>query len=323
MGHKIRENYYVHSCWDETKLWINSNLPQPTDFKNRLVASCGPKFERIFQTNPQQYIWDELSKGIVPFKFLSDLIQCTEESAYWIAAKVVYLKLDHGWSYLACNKCFTEVDQEENIYYCSKCNEEVISIIHRYDLQMYVTDGTAIISLLLGNREALQLIGKPAKELNEGLLENVECSYPSELDDLIEKKLMFKVRNKESNISKNDDVYKVIEFTNDETLLKKYCQPSIQVTLNDSSFDYGQSYGGDKHFEKTKAARRASIIDEELRQQRIREIGVGASSSVSTTDGVVRVDVNTIEGVETDAGTTEGDPIFNPAGFGKTDPPTC
>ncbi|XP_015163399.1 uncharacterized protein [Solanum tuberosum] len=248
MGHKIRENYYVHSCWDETKLWINSNLPQPTDFKNRLVASCGPKFERIFQTNPQQYIWDELSKGIVPFKFLSDLIQCTEESAYWIAAKVVYLKLDHGWSYLACNKCFTEVDQEENIYYCSKCNEEVISIIHRYDLQMYVTDGTAIISLLLGNREALQLIGKPAKELNEGLLENVECSYPSELDDLIEKKLMFKVRNKESNISKNDDVYKVIEFTNDETLLKKYCQPSIQVTLNDSSFDYGQSYGGDKHF---------------------------------------------------------------------------
>ncbi|KAH0674584.1 hypothetical protein KY284_025671 [Solanum tuberosum] len=247
--HKLRENYYVHDCWYETKLWINSNLPQPTDFKNRLVVSCGPKFERIFQTNPQQHIWDELSKGIVPFKFLSDLIQCTEESAYWIAAKVVYLKLDHGWSYSACNKCFTVVDQVENRYYCSKCNEEVISVIHRYNLQMYVTDGTACISLLLFNREVLQLIGKPAKELNEGLLENVECSYPSEFDDLIEKKLMFKVMIEESNISKNDDVYKVIEFTNDETLLKKYCQPSIQDTLNDSSFDYGQSNGGDKHFE--------------------------------------------------------------------------
>ncbi|KAG5611051.1 hypothetical protein H5410_022332 [Solanum commersonii] len=136
-----------------------------------LVASCGPKFVRIFQTNSQQYtIQDELSKGIVPFKFLSDLIQCTEESAYWIAAKVVCLKLDHGWSYLAFNKCFTMMDQEENKYYCSNCNEEVISIIHRYNLQMYVTDGTAFISLLLGNREALQLIGKPAKELNEGLL---------------------------------------------------------------------------------------------------------------------------------------------------------
>ncbi|KAG5611052.1 hypothetical protein H5410_022333 [Solanum commersonii] len=60
---------------------------------------------------------------------------------------------------------------------------------------------------------------------------------------------MFKVMIEESNISKKDDVYKVIECTNDETLLNKYCQPSIQDTINDSSFDYGQSYGGDKHFE--------------------------------------------------------------------------
>uniref|UniRef100_M1D9N3 Integrase core domain containing protein n=1 Tax=Solanum tuberosum TaxID=4113 RepID=M1D9N3_SOLTU len=73
--------------------------------------------------------------------------------------------------------------------------------------------------------------------------------------------------------------------------------------------------------QETEAAQRASIIDEELWQQRIREVGVGASSSVSTTDGAVRINVSTTEVAETvDAGTTEGDPIVNPAGSMNPDP---
>ena len=37
-------------------------------------------------------------------------------------------------------------------------------------------------------------------------------------------------------------------------------------------------------------ATRASLPDEEMRQQRAREIGVGPSSGVSTTEGVLRFD---------------------------------
>uniref|UniRef100_M1E0X8 Integrase core domain containing protein n=1 Tax=Solanum tuberosum TaxID=4113 RepID=M1E0X8_SOLTU len=71
-------------------------------------------------------------------------------------------------------------------------------------------------------------------------------------------------------------------------------------------------------------ARKAFIVDEETRQQRAREVGVGASSSVSTTDGAVRVVDITTEGVVTvDAGTTEGDPSVDLSGSGKSDPPAC
>ncbi|KAF3620454.1 putative late blight resistance protein -like protein R1B-16-like [Capsicum annuum] len=113
-------------------------------------------------------------------------------------------------------------------------------------------DGTGIINLLLWNREAMQLIGKSAKELKEGLIPDDECSYPSELDDIIEKKFMlddiiekkfmwgdiiekkfmFKIMVKESNINKHDEVYKVVKFVDDEVLFKEYSHPSLTYNVS-------------------------------------------------------------------------------------------
>uniref|UniRef100_M1DNY3 Integrase core domain containing protein n=1 Tax=Solanum tuberosum TaxID=4113 RepID=M1DNY3_SOLTU len=77
-------------------------------------------------------------------------------------------------------------------------------------------------------------------------------------------------------------------------------------------------------------ARKASIIDEQLRQQRTSEMIDGASSSmpvgidVRTTEGATRVTDSTTDGVVlVDAVTTEGDPSVDLAGSGKLDPPTC
>ncbi|KAH0728080.1 hypothetical protein KY284_003945 [Solanum tuberosum] len=69
------------------------------------------------------------------------------------------------------------------------------------------------------------------KELKEELIGDANIGYPIELDTLIEKKLMFKVHIKDSNINKNDNVYKVVKFINDEALLKEYCHPSLIHSL--------------------------------------------------------------------------------------------
>ncbi|XP_070006278.1 replication protein A 70 kDa DNA-binding subunit B-like isoform X2 [Nicotiana sylvestris] len=205
---KFRGNYSVRSCWYQTKIWINPTLPQSTEFKSRFLAVRQSNFERITQTSSQQSysVRDELDKGIILFKTIRDLVQCTHECSYWIAAKLVNLELDRGWSYLACNKCTKKVDKVGTTYFCKKCNEEACYITHRYRLQVRVMDGTAFISLLLWNRDAMQLIGKSAKELKEGLVEtsigDADWSYPTELDDILYKKFMFKVIVKKKNIAK-------------------------------------------------------------------------------------------------------------------------
>ncbi|KAM3266228.1 hypothetical protein P3L10_003222 [Capsicum annuum] len=216
-----------------------------------LNAACASNYERLSQTSSQQCysITDELAKGIVPFKYINDLIVCTEEASYWIAAKTVCFDLDHGWSYMACNKCIIKVEQDGNSFFCPKCNSEA-KVVHRYRLQVRVMDGTGLITLLLWNSEVVQLMGKTAKELKEGLIDDDECSYPSELDDIVEKKLMFKVLVKESNIYKQDEVYKVLKFADDESLFKEYCHLSLKYT--DSLFEGAQNKGGDELFEEKK-----------------------------------------------------------------------
>ncbi|XP_049365204.1 uncharacterized protein LOC125830030 [Solanum verrucosum] len=236
---------------------------------DKLISSCDYKYERISQTSSQKHhsITDELSKGVVSFTYLSDLLQCYEESSFWIAAKIVCLELDHGWSYLACNNCITKVDTEGTKYYCKKCNSEVKYVIHRYRLQLSVMDGTAFISILLWNKETIQLLGKTAKELKEGLLEDDESSYPTELSYLMEKKFMFKILIKDSNINRKDNVYKVVNFTDDDTLLKEFCHPDLQDSLNKSLFECEQSYDEDKLFEtpiKSSISECATLIIEDV-----------------------------------------------------------
>uniref|UniRef100_M1D8P7 Integrase core domain containing protein n=1 Tax=Solanum tuberosum TaxID=4113 RepID=M1D8P7_SOLTU len=73
-----------------------------------------------------------------------------------------------------------------------------------------------------------------------------------------------------------------------------------------------------------KEAMNASILDEELRQLRVRESAAGLSSSAPVVEvpPVVRDVVSTTDGaMMDDVGTTEGDPTIVPAGSGKLDPP--
>uniref|UniRef100_M1DI20 Integrase core domain containing protein n=1 Tax=Solanum tuberosum TaxID=4113 RepID=M1DI20_SOLTU len=78
-----------------------------------------------------------------------------------------------------------------------------------------------------------------------------------------------------------------------------------------------------------KEARRASIADKELRQQRVRERVAWASSSAPVVEvqPVLRDVVSTTDGTEgamiPDVGTTEGSPTIVPAGSKKLDPPAC
>ncbi|XP_070019261.1 uncharacterized protein [Nicotiana sylvestris] len=56
-------------------------------------------------------------------------------------------------------------------------------------------------------------------------------SYPSELDDILYKRFMFKVIVKPSNIEKKDQVYTVVKITDDCDLLNEYCHSLLQDTF--------------------------------------------------------------------------------------------
>ncbi|OIT23448.1 hypothetical protein A4A49_63513, partial [Nicotiana attenuata] len=147
----------------------------------------------------------------------------------------------------ACNKCTRKVDKVGTTYFCKKCNEEASSTTHRYRLQVRVMDRTVFILLLLWNRDAMQLIGKSEKELKEGLVEtsiaDADCSYPTELDDIVYKKFMFKVIVKKENIESQVEIYNVFKITDDDEL-----SGGIRQIRRHYIFFDGQTSSGEKIF---------------------------------------------------------------------------
>ncbi|OIT21967.1 hypothetical protein A4A49_60342, partial [Nicotiana attenuata] len=164
-----------------------------------------------------------------------------QEGPCWIVASIENLELGKGWSYVSCKKCQKKVDKVGNIFQCPnpKCKNEDYSALIRYKLQVRVMDSTGSISLLLWDREAMFLIGKSAKELKEGFLENTggvdRYPYPVELNNVLQRKLMFKVIVKSENIQLQKEIYSVVKLTDEEQLIKKYSPDTPTNDLTDST----------------------------------------------------------------------------------------
>ncbi|XP_019265996.1 PREDICTED: uncharacterized protein LOC109243505 [Nicotiana attenuata] len=220
-AHKFQDSYSVRNTWNTSKLWINPTFPQSEEFKSRLhifnhVSTLISIFSRIVLTviliykyrlnavwdtcserltptiSQQSYsVSDELDKGIAEVKTIAQLVESMQEGPCWIVASIENLELEKGWSYVSCKKCQKKVDKVGNIFQCPnpKCKNEDYSTLIRYKLQVRVMDSTGSISLLLWDREAMFLIGKSAKELKEGFLENTggvdTFPYPVELNNVL------------------------------------------------------------------------------------------------------------------------------------------
>nr|XP_016512213.1 PREDICTED: uncharacterized protein LOC107829254 [Nicotiana tabacum] len=114
-------------------------------------------------------------------------------------------------------------------------------------------DTTASVSLLLWDREAIFLIGKFANELKEGLLENTggvdKPSCPMELNNILQRKFMFKVIVKSSNLRLQDEAYSVVKLTDDDHLIQKYSPAPPSDNFTDPDFNTDQGVDGEKECE--------------------------------------------------------------------------
>ncbi|XP_075097341.1 uncharacterized protein LOC107807402 [Nicotiana tabacum] len=114
-------------------------------------------------------------------------------------------------------------------------------------------DTTGSVSLLLWDRETRFLIGKSAKELKEGFLENTgavdKYPYPVELNNILQRKFMFKVIIKTKNIHQQKEVYSIVKLTDEEQLINKYSPAQPSDDLTEPDFNNIQVLDGEKECE--------------------------------------------------------------------------
>ncbi|XP_070014489.1 uncharacterized protein [Nicotiana sylvestris] len=230
-AHKYQYSYSVRNTWNASKLWINKIFPQSDEFKIRLLYVRDNNSERLTQTISQQSypVSDELEKGIVQVKTIGQLVESMQVHV-GLSQVLKILNLKKDGRTLAAR-----------------------SVKRRYKLQVRVMDTTGSVSLLLWDRETIFLIGKSAKELKEGFLENTgavdKYPYSVELNNILQRKFMFKVIIKTEDIHQQKEVYSVVKLTDEEQLINKYSPAQPSDDLTEPDFNNIQVLDGEKECE--------------------------------------------------------------------------
>ncbi|MED6180761.1 hypothetical protein PIB30_013389 [Stylosanthes scabra] len=121
-----------------------------------------------------------------------------------------------SWCYKGCIKCPKKVEpKENNMWECTRCNKITSGYTYRYKVEIVAYDDTATITLLLWDNEVADLVGIKAQTLKESM-EGDKEGYPSVLDELFEKRLLFKIKVQSENISGEDAVFRVMKICDDE-----------------------------------------------------------------------------------------------------------
>ncbi|XP_060188608.1 uncharacterized protein LOC132617583 isoform X2 [Lycium barbarum] len=150
--------------------------------------------------------------------------------------------------------CAKKVEPEGNKFFCKKCG---------FKQKLGVIDDTGTIILMMWDRDAAKMIGKSANDLKNAVSETSgvadDSSIPIEIENLIEKRYMFKVDVQSSNCENQDEIFKVLTFTDDEGIIEKYIPSPRAETFIDPDFNQNQVSHEDN--EITDSTEDAELID--------------------------------------------------------------
>ncbi|MED6199842.1 hypothetical protein PIB30_079669 [Stylosanthes scabra] len=148
-----------------------------------------------------------------------------QECQPWITVKFEALNVrSNDWCYSARDGCKKKVDTRDGTSSEAKhCSKDTGARVDRYKIEVIATNDTGCINLLLWDREAKLLCGKPAEEVKKEKLEG-DDNYPKTLNNMLDRKLLIRIHVRSSNITDGDPVYPVIKVIHDEEVIGR-CTP--------------------------------------------------------------------------------------------------
>ncbi|KAJ0696335.1 putative nucleic acid-binding, replication factor A [Helianthus annuus] len=212
---------YVNSCFNVSKLFINSDVGEMTSFRNRLItnsaaSSCSSQSSRlsgIFLSLYDEYVVRSEFNNIAE-------VNLNQAKSVVVVGTVQMISEDLPWYYFACKACNKKVFQkvnndtptvgvlvdEEEVYECktATCKDTVIQYTQRLKIPLTVQDSSGTMSLTLFDRDACRILKTTAANLIEKHVAGGDKGlYPDEFEALLGKKFAFKIDISEFNIENN------------------------------------------------------------------------------------------------------------------------
>ncbi|XLR23530.1 hypothetical protein S83_051430, partial [Arachis hypogaea] len=234
----------MQSHFDISKLRINPDLDEVKDFRNRRLSGKPSNSTRISQVTLHglRSSADEIKNGDVVVKTIEEALSSSQEGPIWIAGTIVSINVGKDdWFYKSCRKCPKKVETPiGNRYECGKCGHTHASASLRFKVEVLVYDGTGSIMLLMWDREMAQLCGRQAEQIKDEESSDGE-GYPPTLDSMMDRRLLFKINVKASNIKQYDHVYTVMKICDDEDIVEMNHPKPVQNNASANLIETGCS----------------------------------------------------------------------------------
>ncbi|CAH1423090.1 unnamed protein product [Lactuca virosa] len=226
----------VNSYFEQTRMFINVNLPEIVTFTDSLVGLRGIQNPSSSLTvdSSQSYSESDDFLNNYEVKNVVDLIEPQEVGQYIIVGTIYGIRQDIDWYYDACTNCGKKVETRDVFSgpdsgdasvvvkcYGDKCINKKISSVPRYKIPIRVQDDSGTITLTLFDRDAYRLVKKRARDLIEKIKQAGDNPrlYPYDLKCLEHKKMAFKVDVNSFNVSNNYNRFGILDYTVDSNVI--------------------------------------------------------------------------------------------------------
>ncbi|PWA42530.1 replication protein A 70 kDa DNA-binding subunit B [Artemisia annua] len=230
-----------------SKIYVNEDLPEVTTFKQRYKKKdCQDENEfKIALFSPTTYVLTPKNffKGATK-KIVGAIRDSYDEYTCVIYAKVHKIHKEYGWYYPACKKCSKRATLSDASASGSKASGsggrrkfwkcdthgQLNGVVYRYKIIVRVIDEFGSASLVLFDNMVHKLLNDtPCWELMEKYHYAAEDVFPSEIDVIVGKKMLFKFSYTEFNITNNNHVYQVKMLSDDREMISVFKEGFLSV----------------------------------------------------------------------------------------------
>ncbi|XP_057450957.1 uncharacterized protein LOC130742876 [Lotus japonicus] len=209
-----------------SKPLMNIDIPVVQDLKKSyLMKNPNRNSATITAASKYSLSNDVLNESV--YKSIAELKNNNEDGYFVTYGIVKDIELRTNWTYRACpmRNCLAGVKEQDERYFCKKCNKGYHNATFRYNIQIVVADETDSTTFTVFDREASNFLKKSAVELHNSYAEraNIDEMYPQELDLFKEKAFVFKVQVKTEffNYTEQTNI-QVNRLVTDDALIKSF-----------------------------------------------------------------------------------------------------
>ncbi|PWA96428.1 replication protein A 70 kDa DNA-binding subunit B [Artemisia annua] len=140
-----------------------------------------------------------------------------------VYGKIHKIHREHGWAYLACKRCGSAAKEVHGTtsWKCKQHNQ-ITAVGMRFKVIVRVIDDTGSASLLLFDDLVKKLCGVTCHNLIKQYGEDHESYFPSELNVMVGKQLLFRFHYTDYNMNNNNHVYQVKMMSEEEIVINAF-----------------------------------------------------------------------------------------------------